>query len=94
MGRPVQEGTEWPEAKWYIGSMMLMETQLLDLIRTPFFDSHIYEVEFPGKHTTELAAKIITELMYAQCDINENEYHLLEAFNNHRKNGSALMVQD
>ena len=43
---------------------------------------------------TELAANIIAELMYAQCDVNGNEYLLLETFANHRKNGSALGVED
>ena len=42
----------------------------------------------------ELVANIITVLMYAQCDIDQNEYLLLEAFANHRKNGSALSMED
>ena len=33
----------------------------------------LYEVEFPGGEITELAANIIAELMYAQCDIDRNE---------------------
>ena len=32
--------------------------------------------------------------MYAQCVIYSNEYLLSEAFLNHRKNGSALSVED
>ena len=32
-----------------------------------------------------MAANIIAELMYAQCDVDGNEYLLLEAFVNHRK---------
>ena len=43
---------------------------------------------------TELAANIIAESMYAQCDNHQNEYLLLEALINHRKNGSALSVED
>ena len=43
---------------------------------------------------TELAANIIAELMYAQCHVKGSEYLLLEAFINHRKNGSALSVDD
>ena len=36
----------------------------------------------------------LTELVYAQCDVNGNEYLLLEVFVDHRKNGSALSEQD
>ena len=43
---------------------------------------------------TELVANIIAESMYAQCNVDGNEYLLLEAFINHRKNGSALSVED
>ena len=43
---------------------------------------------------TELAANIFAESMYTQCDVDKNEYLLLEAFLNHRKNCSALSVED
>ena len=43
---------------------------------------------------TELAANIIAESMYAQCDVDGNEYLLLEAFVKHWKSGSALSVKD
>ena len=51
-----------------------------------------FDVEFPGREVTELAVDIIAESMYAQCDVNWNEYLILEVFINHRKNGSALSV--
>ena len=57
-------------------------------------DTHQYKVEFPGGETTELAANIIAELMYAQCDVDGNEYLLLQACNDHRNNGSALNVKN
>ena len=41
-----------------------------------------------------MAANIIAELMYAQCDVNGNKYLLLSAFIDHRKNGSSLSVED
>ena len=62
--------------------------------QNPILDTHLYEVEFPGREMTELAANIIAESMYAQCDIDGNEYLLLEAFINHRKNGPALGVKN
>ena len=43
---------------------------------------------------TELAANIIEESMYAQCNVDRNEHLVLEAFINHQKNGSALSVED
>ena len=51
-------------------------------------------MEFPGDKMTELVANIIAESMYAQCDVNGNENPLLEAFIDHRKNGSALGIKD
>ena len=57
-------------------------------------DRCLYEVEFPRGEITELAANIIAESMYAQCDVNVNEYLLLEAFIGHRKNGLAPTVED
>ena len=43
---------------------------------------------------TELAANIIGESMHAQCDVYRNEYLLLELFVVHRKDDSALSVED
>ena len=62
--------------------------------QNPILDVCLYEVEFPGGEMTELAANIIAESMYTQCDVDGNEYLLLEAFINHRKDGSALSVEE
>ena len=51
-------------------------------------------MEFPGVEKAELAANIITESIYAQCDVNWNEHLLLESFVDHRKDDSALSVED
>ena len=32
--------------------------------------------------------------MYAQCNVDWNKYHLLDIFINHKKNTSALSVED
>ena len=53
--------------------------------KNPIMDTCLYEVEFPGREMTELVANIIAESMYAQCDVNGNEYILLEAFIDHKK---------
>ena len=62
--------------------------------QNPILDTCLYEVEFPGGQMTDLAANIIAESMHAQCDVDGDEYLLLEAFIYHRKNGSALSVED
>ena len=56
-------------------------------------DKCFNEVGFPGGEITELPANIIAESMYTQCDVDVNEYLLLEAFICHRKDGSALSVE-
>ena len=38
--------------------------------KNSILDTHLYEVEFPGEDMTELAANIIAESIYAQCDIS------------------------
>ena len=41
-----------------------------------------------------MSGHIIAESMQAQCDVDRNEYLLLEAFIDHIKDGSALSVED
>ena len=62
--------------------------------KNPILDTHLYEVEFPWGEMTKFMANTIEESIYAQCDVDGNEYLLLEAFNDHQKNGSALSVED
>ena len=57
-------------------------------------DKHLYEVKFPGGEITELAANIITELMYSRCDVDRNESLLLGFFVVLRKNDAALSYED
>ena len=47
--------------------------------QNPILDTFLYEVEFHGGEVTELAANITTESMYAHCNVNGNEYLLLES---------------
>ena len=39
--------------------------------QNPILDKCFYKVESPGGEVTELAANIIAQLMYAQCDVND-----------------------
>ena len=41
-----------------------------------------------------MAANIMVESMYSQCDFNGNERLLLETFIDHRKNFTALCIED
>ena len=72
---------------------MLMVTHLVDPIRSPFWIYEFIRWNFKEK-ITELALDIIAKSLYVQCDVHGNEYHLLEAFINHRKNGSAFSGED
>ena len=67
---------------------MLMVIRLVDPMKTPFWITVWGRISWG--EITELGADIIIESMYSQCDVNRIEYLLLEAFINHRKNGSAL----
>ena len=62
--------------------------------QNPILDACLYKVKFPGGEMTKLAVNIIEESMCAQCDVDRNEYLLAEVFASHRKNGSALTVED
>ena len=62
--------------------------------RNTILDTCFHAVEFPGGEITELAAITIVELMYAQCNIDGNEYLLLVLFVDHRKDDLALIIED
>ena len=82
-----------PKDEWYVGSKMLMVNQLVDPIRTQSWIYIFMRWNFLGEKL-ELAANIIAESIYAQCDASRNEYLLLEAFVDHRNKGSALSVKE
>jgi hypothetical protein len=60
----------------------------------PILDTRTFEVEFPDGQTAELAANVIAQNMYAMCDIEGNQYLLLEGIVDHRKDDSALDCVD
>ena len=49
---------------------------------------------FPDKRTEELAANVIGEAVYAQCDAKRNQYVLLDAIVDYHKNPSVAVAQD
>ena len=60
----------------------------------PALDTHVYEVRFPDGRTEELAANVIAEAVYAQCDADRNQYVLLDAIVDYRKDPSVAVARD
>ena len=44
----------------------------------PILDTRMHQVKFAGSQVKELALNITAESKYAQCDVGQNEYLLLE----------------
>ena len=57
-------------------------------------DTRSYIVEFPDGQVNEYTANTIAENMYSQCDAEGNQYLLLEAIVDHRKDGHAVEKAD
>ena len=85
-------GTEWPETEWYVRSE-IDGNPFGRFNQNPILDMCLTMVEFPGGEITGLAANI-AESMYAQYDVNGNDFLLLEIFFNHRKIGSVVSVEE
>ena len=71
------------------------DSKLIDkLNHNAVLDICHYDVELPGVDITELAVNFIAVSMYAQVDMNGNEYLLLKAFIDHKRGDSTLIVED
>jgi hypothetical protein len=55
----------------------------------PILDTRKYVVQFADGDEIELNANMIAEAIYAQCDPDGNQYVLLEALVDHRRNDKA-----
>jgi len=60
----------------------------------PALDTRMYEVYFSDGRMEESAANVITEAVYAQCDTNGNQYVLLDAIMDYRKDPSMAVTRD
>eukprot|EP00804_Cyclotella_cryptica_P024181 CCRYP_019499-RA/>CCRYP_019499-RA protein AED:0.42 eAED:0.48 QI:0/0/0/1/0.5/0.33/3/0/265 len=60
----------------------------------PALDTRIYEFRFPDGWTEELAANVIAEAVYAQCDADGNQYVLLDAIVDYRKDPSVAVARN
>jgi hypothetical protein len=60
----------------------------------PELDSRVYQVHFPDGRTEELAANVIAEAVYAQCDADGNQYVLLDAIVDYHKDPSVAVARN
>ena len=58
--------------------------------KNPILDTRIYSDEFSDGESAELGANVIAECMYAQCDIEGNQYRLVDHLVDHRKDNKAV----
>jgi hypothetical protein len=57
-------------------------------------DTRTYKIEFPDGHSEEYTANVISENMYAQCDIEGRQYNLMEGIIDHKTDGHAVAPSD
>ena len=60
----------------------------------PILDTRVYNVQFDDGEISELAANVIAENLYAQCDPEGNQYILLEGLVDYRRNDTATTLID
>ena len=60
----------------------------------PILNTRIYQEEFAGGEVTKLTANVIAESMYAQCDLEGNEYLLLDALVDDYRDNKAISLLD
>jgi hypothetical protein len=60
----------------------------------PILDTRTYDVEFPDGQRAEVAANVIAQNMYSQCDIEGNQHLLLAGITDHRKTEAAVSRAD
>jgi hypothetical protein len=60
----------------------------------PILDTRVYQVKYPDGDVAEYAANVIAENMYSQCDSEGNQFLLMKAIVDHRKDGHALEKAD
>jgi hypothetical protein len=61
----------------------------------PILDTRLYTVEFADGAEAKCSANVIAgENMWAQCDIDGNQYQLLDAIINHKLDGHAVQRAD
>ena len=57
----------------------------------PILDTHSYQVEFPDSQLGEYSANVITQNMLSQCDLDGNQFLLMESIVDHKVTDEALL---
>ena len=52
--------------------------------------TRVYNVELSDGENAELGQNVIVECMYAQCDIEGNQYRIMDHIVDHRKENNAV----
>ena len=56
----------------------------------PILETRVYNVPFSDGENAELGVNIIAESMYPQCDIEGNQYRLMDHIVDHRKDSNTV----
>ena len=60
----------------------------------PILDTRVYKMEFTEEGRAELGTNIIAECMYAQCDVEGKQFHLMKAIIDHKMIDDAVQKKD
>jgi hypothetical protein len=62
--------------------------------KNPISDSRIYEVEFPEGEIAEYAANVLAQNIISQCDLEGNQFFLMDSIVDFKKDGHAVELAD
>jgi hypothetical protein len=57
-------------------------------------DTINYEIQFPDGRSDEYTANVISENIYAQCDIEGRQFNLMEGIIDHKTDGHDVAPAD
>lgn len=60
----------------------------------PLLDTRTYEIQFEDGSTEEVTANLIAESLWSQCDAEGNEELLMDEIVDHRRDGSAVSMEN
>ena len=60
----------------------------------PILDTRVYVVELPDGEEAKFTANAIAGAMYSQCDMEGNQFLLMEAISDHKKLSDAVPMAD
>ena len=68
--------------------------RMVRLHSNPILDTRVYDVELPDVTEKEFAANIIAQNIYSQCDADGDQYLLMDAITDHKKDQKAIEKSD